>query len=283
MRSRMTSSASAARLGWSRAQSCVRTARSVSSRRSRLRSAAACSCRPAATASCFSIVTCVICSSRSPTSGPLPRRSSMADRRASMASIRAASATACRSRRRALGRRCGRCGCRGFCGFRGHCLLGFLGPRLIRGQQVDHLLADPVQVRAQPDQDLGGHAVALADQAEQDVLGADVVVVQLERLAQRQLQHLLGPRRERNVPRRRLLALADDFLDLTTDHVQADAQRLQRFGRGALALVDEAEQEVLGADVVVVEHPGLLLGQDHNPPRPVGKPLEHRLLRSRAR
>jgi len=41
-------------------------------------------------------------------------------------------------------------------------------------------------------QHLGGHALALADQAEQDVLGADVVVAELEGLAQRELQHLLG-------------------------------------------------------------------------------------------
>jgi hypothetical protein len=27
--------------------------------------------------------------------------------------------------------------------------------------------------------------------------------------------------------------------------------------------------------VVVVEHAGLFLSQDHNPPRPVGEPLEH--------
>ena len=45
-----------------------------------------------------------------------------------------------------------------------------------------------VQVGAQPDQHLRGHAVALADQAQQDVLGADVVVAELQRLAQRQLR-----------------------------------------------------------------------------------------------
>ena len=33
---------------------------------------------------------------------------------------------------------------------------------------------------------------------------------------------------------------------------------------------------MLGADVVVVEHPGLFLGQDDNPPRSVGEPLKHR-------
>jgi hypothetical protein len=39
--------------------------------------------------------------------------------------------------------------------------------------------------------------------------------------------------------------------------------------------VNEAEQDVLGTDVVVAEHPGLFLSQDNNPPRPIGKPREH--------
>src|SRR5205807_1783223 len=33
--------------------------------------------------------------------------------------------------------------------------------------------------------------------------------------------------------------------------------------------------DVLGTDVVVVEPPGLFFRQEHDPPRPVGKPLEH--------
>ena len=146
---------------------------------------------------------------------------------------------------------------------------------LVAGEQLDDLLAHPVEVGAELDQHLGGDALALADQAEQDVLGADVVVAELQRLAQRQLEHLLGARRERDVPGRRLLALADDLLDLLAHGLQRDAQRLQRLGGDALALVDEAEQDVLGADVVVVEHPGLFLGQDDNPTGPVGEPLEH--------
>ena len=146
---------------------------------------------------------------------------------------------------------------------------------LVAGQQLQHLLAHPVQVGAQLDQHLRRDALALADQAEQDVLGADVVVAELQRLAQRQLQHLLGPRRERDVPARRLLPLADDLLDLLADALQRDPEGLQGLGGHALALVDEAEEDVLGADVVVVEHPGLFLGQDDNTPRSVGEPLEH--------
>jgi hypothetical protein len=41
-------------------------------------------------------------------------------------------------------------------------------------QQLDDLLADPVQVGAQLHQHLRGDAVALTDEAEQDVFGADV-------------------------------------------------------------------------------------------------------------
>src|SRR5690606_13593588 len=133
----------------------------------------------------------------------------------------------------------------------------------------------PVEVGAQLDQHLGGHALALADQPQQDVLGADVVVAQLQRLPQRQLQHLLGAGRERDVATGCLLALTDDLLDLLPHALEGDAQALQGLGSHTLTLVDEAEQDVLRADVVVVEHPGLFLGQDDNPPCSVGEPLEH--------
>src|ERR1700730_4419890 len=142
-------------------------------------------------------------------------------------------------------------------------------------EQMDHLLPDSVQVGAKPDEHLTGYSLALADQAEQDVLGADVIVAELERLTQRQLQHLLGPGSERDVPRRRLLAPANNLPDLLAHRLQVEAQRLQRVGGNALALMEESEQDVLGADVVVVQQPGLFLSQDHDPPRPVGKPLEH--------
>ncbi len=72
---------------------------------------------------------------------------------------------------------------------------------LVAGQQLDDLLAHPGEVGAQLDQHLGGDALALADQAEQDVLGADVVVAELQRLAQAQLEDLLRPRREGDVAR----------------------------------------------------------------------------------
>ncbi len=76
-----------------------------------------------------------------------------------------------------------------------------------------------------------------------------------------------------------LLALADDLGDLGADAVERDPpQRLQGLRGDALTLVDESEQDVLGADVVVVEHPCLFLSKDDHPTGSVGESLEHVLL-----
>ena len=148
---------------------------------------------------------------------------------------------------------------------------------LVSVHQLNDQLPGPDQIGAQPHKHLSGYAVAFPNEAEQYVLGADVILAELLRLAQRKLEDLLGRRRERYVPRwRQFLALADDLLDLLPDCGQADPQRLQRLGRYSVVLVNKAEQYVLGTDVVVMEHPGFLLRQDHHAPSRVGKPLEHR-------
>ena len=145
----------------------------------------------------------------------------------------------------------------------------------VAGQQLDHGLADAVEVGAELLQHLGGDALALADQPEQDVLGADVVVAELQRLAERQLEDLLGARGERDVPGGRGLPLADDLLDLLANGLERDVHGLERLRGDALALVDQPEQDVLGADVVVVEHPRLFLGEDHDSSGSVGEAFEH--------
>ena len=107
------------------------------------------------------------------------------------------------------------------------------------------------------------------------MLGADVVVSELQRFAERQLEDLLGARRERDMPGRGGLALTDDLLDLLAHALQRDVHRLERLRRDALALVDETQQEVLGTDVIVVEHPRLFLREDDHPSGPVGESFKH--------
>jgi hypothetical protein len=156
---------------------------------------------------------------------------------------------------------------------------GAAGPGLlaagVAGQQLDDLLTHPGQVGPELDEDLGGHALALTDEAEQDVLGPDVVVPELERLTERQLEDLLGPWSEGDVTGRGRLTLADDLLDLRSHGLQGDAQRLKRLGGDAFTLVNQAEQDVLGPDVVVIEEPGFLLGEHDDTSCSVGKALKH--------
>ena len=146
---------------------------------------------------------------------------------------------------------------------------------LVPREQLDDLLAHLVEIGAELDEHLGGDALAFANEAEQDVLRADVVVTELQRLSQRQLEHLLGARREGDVARRLLLALADDVLDLLADGVEGDPEAFERLGRDTLTLVDQAQQDVLGPDVVVVEHLRLFLGEDDDATGTVGESLEH--------
>ncbi len=146
---------------------------------------------------------------------------------------------------------------------------------LVALHELEDGLADLLHVQADLHQHLRGHTLALAQEAEQDVLGSDVVVAELERLAQRQLEDLLCARSERDVALRRGRADADHVLDLGTDLVERDAQRLQRLRSQTLALVDEAEEQVLRADVVVVEEACFLLRQDDDSACPVGEPFEH--------
>ena len=83
------------------------------------------------------------------------------------------------------------------CRWRAACAVSLAGHR--RLNMREHFVMDPLQ-RVLVREDLCSPSLAFAEQAEQDVLGADVVVLELQRLAQRQLEHLLRPRGERDVP-----------------------------------------------------------------------------------
>ena len=143
------------------------------------------------------------------------------------------------------------------------------------GQHADHLVADLLGVGVEVEQDTGGDALVLAHQAEQDVLGADVVVAEAQRLAQRQLEHLLGARRERDLPGGDLLAGADDPHDLRAHALDGDVEALQHARGETLLLAQQAEEDVLGADVVVLERARLLLRENDHLPGPFCKSLEH--------
>jgi hypothetical protein len=142
------------------------------------------------------------------------------------------------------------------------------------GEHADDLVADLLRVGVEVEQDPRGDALVLADEAEQDVLGADVVVAEGERFAQRELEHLLRARRERDLAGRDLVALADDARHLRPHFLHRDVERLEYPRRETLLLAKQAEQDVLGADVVVLERARLVLGEDDDLAGPFSEAFE---------
>ena len=128
-------------------------------------------------------------------------------------------------------------------------------------QDPDDLVADLVEVDPERLEDAGGDPLAFADEPEQEVLRADVVVAEPARLVDRELDDPLRSRRQADLADDRAVAATDDELDRGPDLGQLDVHVLEDARGDALALAHEPEQEVLGADVVVVEPLGLILRQ----------------------
>ena len=128
------------------------------------------------------------------------------------------------------------------------------------GQDVQQLLAGLVQIQTHLDQDVGRHALALTHQRQQQVLHGDVVLLQLPRLANALLNHLLGARRIHH-----LLALdavgaaAQDRNDLVARAVQRHAPQDARCRAG---IGEHAQQQVLGAHIGPAQLCGLGLRRD---------------------
>ena len=135
-------------------------------------------------------------------------------------------------------------------------------------------MAHLVQVDAQRLEHARGDAFALAHEAEQKVLRADVVVAEPTRLVDRQLDHALGARRQAHLADDRPIAPADDELDRGPHLGELDVHVLEHARGDTLALAHEAEQQVLRADVVVVEPLRLVLSQRQDLARAIRELVE---------
>ena len=139
----------------------------------------------------------------------------------------------------------------------------------IRVELLQDLVARPLDIDFETLQDPGGDAFAFAQKTEQDVLGADVGMIESAGLFAGQREHLLDPRRVGNVADHfGFRAGADLFLDLHAHGLEIEAHLLEDVDRDALAELDQPEQEMLGADVIVVEAVGFFASQRENLLRP---------------
>ena len=143
-------------------------------------------------------------------------------------------------------------------------LLGF-----VRGGRVDvgeDLLAAALQVDVELLQDAGGDALPFLQEAEEDVFGADVSVAEGAGFGDGVGHDLLHAGRERDRVGRLgfFRAGTDLLLDGATHRLEVEAHAAEDVDRDAFAELDEAEQDVLRADVVVVEPAGFRPGQFHD-------------------
>jgi hypothetical protein len=94
------------------------------------------------------------------------------------------------------------------------------------------------------------------------VLGAEPVAFQAHRLTAGQAQHQREGLGGWQIEPHHLfpLPVADGLRDPTADGLRCDPQLAEGGHRPALVVVEQAEQQVLGADPVVAEPAGLLLG-----------------------
>ena len=143
-------------------------------------------------------------------------------------------------------------------------------------EQVQDFLADFFQLQTEIHQYLRGNAFLLAEQTQQQMLGTDVVVIEVASLFHRVLNDFLGTRCLRQFAHRdHVRSRLHDFLDFVANASQVDIEVFQHVCGNARAFFHQAQQHVLGADVLVIETLSFLIRELHNLAGSVGESLVH--------
>src|SRR5262245_8306055 len=107
------------------------------------------------------------------------------------------------------------------------------------------------------------------------MLRADIVIAELARLIVRQVNDPLGAWSELHIFSKPPIASVHLPLDLTADTPQRDTHRIKNAGGDAVVFAHEAQQQMLGRDIVLSQASGLFLCEEHHTPRPLRKSLPH--------
>ena len=111
-------------------------------------------------------------------------------------------------------------------------------------------------------QNLCRHAVAFAQQAKENVFRANVSVIERLGFPGREREHFFNTRRVGNVADHFLIrAGADLFLDFHADGFEVETHFLDHVHGHALPQLDQAEQQMLRAEEIVIETVGFLACQ----------------------
>ena len=143
-------------------------------------------------------------------------------------------------------------------------------------QQRDDVFAHPIELHPLFHEDGRRHRALLAEDAQQQVLGADVVVQQAIGFFGSELQDALGFGAERDLDRRRdLLAEDGTPLDFLPDRLERQVRPRKDAAGQPLAFANQPEQQVLGFDRNTPQLAGFIACKEQHAPRSLGIPLEH--------
>ncbi len=107
-----------------------------------------------------------------------------------------------------------------------------------------------------------GHPFAFPQKSKQNVLGADIGMIERLRFLAGERQNFFHPRGVGNVADNfRFRTGADLFFDFHPHGLEIEPHFLQNVHRHALAELDQSEQQMLGADVIVIETVGFLASE----------------------
>ena len=153
------------------------------------------------------------------------------------------------------------------------------GLRRVLTEHAAGLVAYFLQRDAEAFENAGGDAFAFAEQPDEQVFGADVAMVEAAGLVDGELDDFLGTRGQADLAGDRFLAAADDELDGGAHFGELDAEVGEDAGGDTFRLAHEAQEDVLGADVIVIKPLGLFLGKREDSAGTFGEffePASHR-------
>ena len=143
-------------------------------------------------------------------------------------------------------------------------------------EQRDDVLADGVEAHPLFHEDRRRDRALFAQDAEQQVLGADVVVQEPVGFFGRELEDALGFRAEGNLDRGRdLLAEHGAALDFLADAFEGQVRPGENPARQPLALADQSQQQVLGLDRNAAELARFVAREEEHAPRSFRVAFEH--------
>ena len=128
-------------------------------------------------------------------------------------------------------------------------------------EQANDMAAHFGQIDTKIFQNSGRNAFTFANQPEQQMLRADVVVTQLPGFIPGQFEHSFSSWCKRNFNSDKAGSATDDLLYFDARIFEIDSHRFECLGGDAGAFANQSQQDLLGAHKIVAQPCALLLAQ----------------------